>query len=179
MLTTQKKRKENLEEYLIYMFQVEDILRAFNLNLKEIENRIIKPLNLSEPSQKEILNWYSNLILMMEKEKIQKNGHFQFIKNLIADMYDFHLRLLESEADEDYILTFKSTAGLIKEFKRKTIGELNDVEICLNAMYGFLILKISNKSVSEETLLAMNSFNIWLNKLSVLFLRFESGNFEL
>ena len=116
---------------------------------------------------------------MMEKEKIQKNGHFQFIKNLIADMYDFHLRLLESEADEDYILTFKSTAGLIKEFKRKTIGELNDVEICLNAMYGFLILKISNKSVSEETLLAMNSFNIWLNKLSVLFLRFESGNFEL
>jgi hypothetical protein len=179
MITAQKKRKENMAEYLLYMFQIEDIIRAFNLNLQKIENQVIKPLNLPESSQIEMVDWYSNLILMMEKEKNQTTGHFRFINNLISDLHDFHLRLLEYEADEDYTRTYKSTAGLINEFRRKTVGELNDIEICLNALYGYFILKISNKSISEETQLAINSFSIWLNKLSTLFLRFESGNFEL
>lgn len=178
MLTYQAKRKENIIEYILQIFQIEDILRAFNLNLQQIENTIIKPLNLPETAHKEMLNWYSNLIILVEKDKIQKTGHFQFIKNLISDLHDFHLRLLTFETDQEYLNTYKSVAGLINEFKRKTTGEMNQIEVCLTALYGVYLLKLSNKPITNETLFATNQFEKWLTKLSNLFLRFEAGDFE-
>lgn len=179
MLTAREKRKENPAEYLIYMFQVEDMLRAFNGDLQQIEDHLVTPRNLPAPIHKEMVGWYANLVLMMEKEKIREKGHFQFIRNLISDMYDFHLRVMEVEADEEYIRTYRSTAGLIAEVRRKSDNGMNDVETCLTALYGFMMLKISGKKVSEETSEAMQRFSHWLGLLSSLFRRFEKGDFEL
>lgn len=37
MLIAQKLRKENIAEYLLYMWQVEDIIRANKLEIESIE----------------------------------------------------------------------------------------------------------------------------------------------
>ena len=41
MLVASQKRKENIAEYLLYMWQVEDIVRAFNLDIERIRQNII------------------------------------------------------------------------------------------------------------------------------------------
>jgi hypothetical protein len=179
MLTAREKRNNNPAEYLIYMFQVEDMLRAFNGDLQQIEDHLVTPRNLPASVHKEMVDWYANLVLMMEKEKIREKGHLQFILNLINDLYDFHLRVMEYEADEEYIRTYRATAGLIAEVKRKSDNGMNEVETVLTALYGYMMLKISGKKVTTETSEAMHQFSRWLGMLSSLFRRFEKGDFEL
>ena len=41
MIIAQKKRKENIVEYMLYMWQVENLIRANNLDMDKIEQTII------------------------------------------------------------------------------------------------------------------------------------------
>ena len=47
MIIARKKRKENIAEYILYMWQIEDIIRANNLNITKIENNIIQKWEFS------------------------------------------------------------------------------------------------------------------------------------
>ncbi|MDD7726011.1 MAG: DUF4924 family protein, partial [Bacteroidales bacterium] len=41
MLIAQKKRKENIVEYILYMWNVEDLIRANGLDMSQIDKNII------------------------------------------------------------------------------------------------------------------------------------------
>ncbi|MDY3089932.1 MAG: DUF4924 family protein, partial [Porphyromonas sp.] len=41
MIIAQRKRKENIAEYLLYMWQVEDLLRAVDCRSEEIERLLL------------------------------------------------------------------------------------------------------------------------------------------
>ena len=41
MLISQQKRKENIAEYLLYMWQIEDLIRSFDCNIDAIEQKVI------------------------------------------------------------------------------------------------------------------------------------------
>lgn len=57
MKIAQAKRKENIAEYLLYMWQVEDIIRAFNLDINAIKENIIDHYDVDEQEKKEITDW--------------------------------------------------------------------------------------------------------------------------
>ncbi len=42
MYIASHKRKENIAEYLIYMWQIEDIIRANDLDIDKIKNNVIE-----------------------------------------------------------------------------------------------------------------------------------------
>ena len=65
-----EKRKSNIAEYILYMWQVEDSIRAYNLDIAEIEKNVINPQNLTEEQHKMQVEWYESLIDMMRREKI-------------------------------------------------------------------------------------------------------------
>ena len=50
------------------MWQVEDLLRANKLSIDSIKTNMVAPYNLPEDKEKELLEWYSNLIAMMHTE---------------------------------------------------------------------------------------------------------------
>ena len=41
MLIAQQKRKENIVEYILYMWNVEDLIRANGLDMKKIDDAVI------------------------------------------------------------------------------------------------------------------------------------------
>ena len=41
MIIAQKKKKENIAEYILYMWQVEDLIRAYKFSIDEIEQNVI------------------------------------------------------------------------------------------------------------------------------------------
>ena len=43
MLVAQKKLKENIAEYLLYMFQIEHVIRSFNFDLTAIIDVFVRP----------------------------------------------------------------------------------------------------------------------------------------
>ena len=111
MLVANKKRKENIVEYILYLYQIENLIRAFNMDIELIKIRLIPSYQVDDKTKTEIIDWYSNLVSMMEKEGIQKEGHLQFLKNLIADVNEFHIKLLAAESDNLYPQIFHSVAG--------------------------------------------------------------------
>jgi hypothetical protein len=179
MLVAQQKRKENIAEYILYLYQIEDLIRAFQFNMLSIETNLISQYQTEEKTKKEITEWYKNLVVMMEKERIQGKGHLQFLSNLTNDLNELHLKLMESEIEKVYFSEFQTISGLITELSMKGNTIKNDVQTSLDAIYGFLLLKMQKKEITEETTEAIKRISNWLANLSRLFKDFESGDLEL
>ena len=177
MLIAQQKRKENIAEYILYLYKIEDLIRAYQMDIELIEKQLVSKYQADEKSSKEIREWYQNLLLMMKKEGIQKVGHLQFIINLISDVNEFHLKLMETEEDKIYVQTFKTVGGLVTELKQKNTEARNDVDLGITAIYGYLLLKMQQKTISVETTEAIKRISSWLSALSKLYKDYESGDF--
>ncbi|WP_289686824.1 DUF4924 family protein, partial [Muribaculum intestinale] len=70
MYTASQKRKENIAEYLLYMWQIEDLIRANNLDIDKIRSSIIDLYDLPPEKKKEMEEWYESLIDMMRREGV-------------------------------------------------------------------------------------------------------------
>jgi hypothetical protein len=176
MLLAQQKRKENIAEYILYIYQVEDLIRTFQLNMSVIEKQLISQYQIDEKTRLEIVLWYKNLVIMMEKEGVREKGHLQFLTNQIAELNEFHMKLMETGIDKEYVRVFQSISGLITELDQKSLSVRNDLQISLDAIYGFLLLKMQQKEITAETTEAIKRISSWLSLLSKMFKEFESGD---
>ncbi len=179
MLIAKRKRKENIAEYILYLYQVEDLIRAFRFDMDLIKKKLVSGYQTDAKTSNEIVEWYRNLVLMMEKEQIREKGHLQFLVNLIDELNQFHLKLLEIKVDAMYVNTFMAVSGLTNELRQKNNSAENDIQLALDAVYGYLLLKMQQKTISEETADAVRRLSQWLGFLSKLYKDFESGDLEI
>ena len=62
MFIAQEKRKNNILEYILYMWQVENIIRACKFDIKLIKSTVIAQLGLTENDKELVVEWYLDLI---------------------------------------------------------------------------------------------------------------------
>jgi len=79
MIIAQEKRKTNIAEFILYMWQVEDMIRASKFNFAHIDKTVISKFSLPDETLDEIRTWYTNLITLMIEEHIQEKGHMSFL----------------------------------------------------------------------------------------------------
>jgi hypothetical protein len=180
MLIAQEKRKTNIAEYILYMWQVEDLIRAYRFNIDEIEENLISQYAQSNRVKNDVRDWYANLILMMYQEGIREKGHLSFLKTLMDEITDLHIRLINHQDHRDYNMIYNNASLFLDEFRKKTSDNVSgDVEISLNALYGLLLLRLKKQPVSRETEIAMSSFSKMMAMLSKIFLQVERGEREI
>ena len=75
MLIAREKKKNNIAEYILYMWQLEDMLRALKLDMEQVDRYLVAGFQADERTSKEIHDRYDNLIAIMQKEKVEDNGH--------------------------------------------------------------------------------------------------------
>ena len=90
MIIAQQKRQENIAEYLLYLWQVEDLLRACHLDIDMVEKTIISRYDVDDKTRQEIKEWYESLIKMMELEDVREKGHIRVCHNVIIRLNDLH-----------------------------------------------------------------------------------------
>jgi len=179
MVIAQEKRKTNIAEYILYMWQVEDLLRACAFDTEKIQSQLVSRFNADEETAKEISAWYSNLAAMMEKENVCDKGHVQVLVNLVNDLNEFHLRMLEVEKDQAYVRLYQSNREAISDFIQKSTDKThNEVEVCLNALYGYMVLKLKKAEVSQFTQETIRGFGQMIGHLSARYIQFENDEFE-
>ena len=167
MFIAQQKRKDNIAEYLLYMWQLEDILRAYDLDIERIYAQLIAPTNHSEKEKQQARKWYDNLIAMMKLEAVQQAGHLQINKNLVNDLNDLHLQLLKNPEESAYISTYYKALPFIVELRAKAENkDITEMETCFTALYGYLLLRLQKKEVSGETQAAVAQIGNLLRLLS-------------
>ena len=167
MIIAKRKRKENIAEYLLYMWQVEDLIRANRFDMDSIRRTVIAHYAQPASVKEEIAQWYQELIDMMRSEGVMEKGHIQLNKNVIIALTDLHLRLLRSTKEMVYGATYYKTLPFIVQLRAKSGGEeLPEIETCFNALYGYLLLKMQHKEVSAETTEAIKQITAFLALLS-------------
>ena len=180
MIIAQEKRKTNIAEFILYMWQVEDLIRASGFELDRVDEIVIRKFELPGETLDEIRTWYANLITLMAEEKLVEKGHMTFLNNLIRELNDLHLRLLQSPDEKKYQKIYQSAGLNIKSFMEKSPGVfLSEIEACLTGLYGYLMLRLKQTDISEETKEAMTSFSNLLAALSTRFREIEEGSKEL
>ena len=68
MYTAQKTRKENIAEYILYLWQLEDLLRALHFSPEAIYAKLVKPLGLPEEQKQEVFLWYMDIVNLLREE---------------------------------------------------------------------------------------------------------------
>ena len=180
MLIAQEKQKENIGEYIIYMWQVEDTLRASKFNMNLLEERIISQFSDNERIRQEIRDWYANLIVTMHEEKLQEKGHLSMLNSLVEELNDLHKKLLESKQDAKYLELYTLASPNIIEIEKK-LGRkpVSEVDTCLTALYALLLMRLKKKEITHETLEAMKTFSNLLALLSNWYKKIKTGEAEI
>ncbi|MDR1919147.1 MAG: DUF4924 family protein [Tannerellaceae bacterium] len=152
MIIAEKKKKENIAEYILYMWQVEDIIRANHFDMQAIRRSLIAGYEQPEEVKRKIERWYEALAEKMRLEGVQEKGHLQEITAEVNALTDLHLRLLASPEETLYRATYYQTLPYIVQLRAKSGGkEMPELETCLTALYGYLMLKMQQKEVSPMT----------------------------
>jgi hypothetical protein len=180
MLIAQEKEKTNIAEYILYMWQVEDIIRSNNFDLAQISDLIISKFNASSEVQYEMKFWYQNLIEQMMKEGIADKGHLKSSLAYVEELNNLHNSLLTTIQDKDYQNQYLKSKDNISNFILKSGGEAtNEIHACLLALYGLFILKLKKAEISSSTKDAMKTFSDLLAILVDRYHKVKKGELKL
>ena len=150
MIIASKKRRENIAEYILYMWQIEDLIRANGLDINKIKTNVIDSFQLDEAQKKEMEQWYESLIDMMRREGVAEKGHLQINKNILNQLVRLHQALLNDPEFPEYSAEFYRTLPYIVELRSKAgDAKVGEIETCFNALYGMLMMRLQKKEMSE------------------------------
>ena len=168
MLIAQKLRKENIAEYLLYMWQVEDIIRAYGCNLQQIKKEYISRFDCTDEQKEEMVDWYGNLIRMINQEGCREKGHIQINKIVLQQLSELHAQLLDSPKFPFYSTEYYKVLPFIVELRQKNSnGEVaGEIETCFNALYGTMLLRLQNKEITQNTANAVKEFTTFIGMLN-------------
>ncbi len=172
MIIAEQKKKENIAEYLIYMYQVEDLIRANNLDAQKIDQQIISQFNTDYDTKREMLEWYKGLIDRINSEGKEKSGHMNFLNEITVRMNELHVSILHEPLNNEYKNTWDKARTNVDALRmRAGHTSENDVQLALNGLYGLLILKLKKEEVSKETQEAFSSISEWIAILSAEYMK--------
>ena len=170
MIIALQKKKDNIVEYLLYMWQIEDLIRASHFDLDNIQQTIVSQYEQPDNVKQQILQWYGELIDMMRSEGVMESGHIQLNKNVIIVLTDIHLRLLKNPEETVYQALYYKTLPCIVQLRTKSGGvEMLEMETCFTALYGYLLLRLQKKEIHPETLEAVKQIHTFLYYLAEKF----------
>ena len=179
MQIAQQKLKENIAEYILYMYQVEDVIRAYKFDVDEIMEHYVKPQLPDESFSNQYRSWYNDLVRQMKMQKIEKSGHLLSTQEIMLELSYLHNTLLNMTKDHKYVTVYETANKFIEEFKQKSnLKDRNQLEVAFHAMYMKLLLKLQQKEISAATEEAFDAMRVMLAYLSQAYRRMKAGDMD-
>jgi hypothetical protein len=171
MYIAQELRKKSIAEYLLYMWQIEDLIRAYGCSLSRIRNEYINKFDYSDEQKDEMTDWYGNLVKMMNQEGCREKGHLQINRIIMQDLIELHTQLLQSTKFPFYNSEYYKVLPFIVELRHKGENEINEIETCFNALYGTMMLRLQKKEISPDTNHAITEITTFIGMLSDYYIK--------
>ena len=126
----QAKRKENIAEYILYLWQLEDLLRALQFSPEAIYSQLVAPRDVDEEQKHIYLLWYMDIVNLLRKEDKEESGHLEHTLHLIGDMHNLHLQLMHNPIGEHYRSTFAKLLPQLPQLRTMIKKEdISDTEL--------------------------------------------------
>lgn len=134
LMKTMKNKKENIAEYVLRLWQLEDCLRAFPLLVHATaDNRLSADIR-----------FLTELNDMMHAEGVVQKGHVQLAQNALQELEELHDSILEEDAT--YRAAVMHIAPMLNLLKAKTDNPaMSDIEACLILLYQVMLLRLQKK----------------------------------
>lgn len=179
MFIAKELRKKSIAEYLLYMWQIEDIIRAMGCSLPLIRKAYISKFTDYTDEQKEDeIDWFGNLVRMMNEEGKRDLGHLNINDIVVRDLVDLHQRLLQSNKFPIYNAEYYKVLPFIVELRGKGDKNISEIETCLDALYGIMMLRMQKKEISPETEHAIKEISTFIGMLSDYYLKNETEGLD-
>ena len=167
MFIAQELRKSNIAEYLLYMWQVEDTIRAFGCSLSRIRHEYIDRFDYTDEQKEEETDWFGNLIRMMNSEGCREQGHIQINKVVMQQLQELHAQLLSSSKFPFYNAEYYKVLPYIVELRNHGANkEENEIETCFNSLYGVMLLRLQKKEITTNTQHAVKEISTFIGMLN-------------
>ena len=186
MLVAKELRKKSIAEYLLYMWQIEDIIRAYQCSLTKMRKEYIDKFNYTDAQKDEEEDWFGDLLRMMNQEGCRENGHLQINKVIMQSLNELHAQLLTSSKFPFYSAEYYRVLPFIVELRGKTkqvadrmarkneanLKEIaanlghSEIETCFDVLYGVMMLRLQKKEISRETETAVKEITTLIGMLS-------------
>ena len=130
-MTKMRSKKDNIAEYILYLWQIEDYLRAF-------------PQNADATPELHELNE------MMHREGILEGGHLVLATNALSEVEELHAQILDEDAMyRAAMIRLRPALNLLKaKTDRPT---MSDIEACFVLLYQIMMLRLQKKEITPET----------------------------
>ena len=156
MFIAQKLRSQSVSAYLIYMYQVEDLIRAYGLDADRIAAEYLPRFGYDEGQMKQAKEWYESLVRMMKEEGKVETGHVQVVQNTLELLEDHHKELLADTDEQDYRAAYyKALPHIVALRTQGNNKDKKEMENCIDALYGATLLKMQGKELSAGTQAAL------------------------
>lgn len=179
MLISKELREKNIAEYLLYMWQVEDMLRGAAFDEGRLD-AVVMASDQPDNVKKEWCQWYSDLISMMTAEGVREKGHLQINNNIIILLEDLHARLMASSKCPEYHEAYYHVLPVIVEFRQKDgQASKNELENCFDLLYGVWMLRLRRADISAGTADAAAQVSSFLARLADYYRKDKAGQLVL
>lgn len=126
-------KTDNLAEYILHLWQMEDLVRAFHDDEALLQNRFL-----------------ADLKAMMHAEGVVEQGHTQIAKNALTEAEDMHLQLLDDASYRAAVMQLQPSLVLLKS--KTPNPQISDIEMMFDFLYNIMLLRLQKKDISEDTL---------------------------
>ncbi|MBQ7422940.1 MAG: DUF4924 family protein [Prevotella sp.] len=172
MYIAKELRKKSIAEYLLYMWQMEDIIRAYDCSLTRIRREYIDKFQYSDEQKEEETDWFGNLVRMMNSEGLRTTGHLQINQVVLQELQELHSALLQSSKFPFYNSEYYRVLPFIVELRNRGANkDENEIETCFNALYGTMLLRLQKKEITQETQHAIKEITTLIGMLSDYYLK--------
>lgn len=181
MDTARNKRRENIAEYILYLWQLEDLLRALQFSPEAIYTTLVAPRgDLSEEQKSAFLMWYMDLANLLHEEGKDEKGHLDHTLHLVADLNNLHLQLLKLPAGEHYRRTFERLEAQLPRL-RSIVGNpgMSDTELCFRALYAAMLYRIKGEGDKSAVTDTLEFISPVVAELAELYRKVECGEMDL
>ena len=126
-----KTKKENIAEYILYLWQLEDYLRAF-------------------PEAAEGNDELSDILRMMHADDVMDGGHIQLAQIALKELELLSDDILTQEATyRAAMIRITPALNLLKA--RTDRPSMSNIEACLVLLYQIMMLRLQKRPISAET----------------------------
>ncbi|EON77596.1 hypothetical protein ADIS_1815 [Lunatimonas lonarensis] len=166
-----QKYTERIGEYLLYMYQMEDLIRSYHFNLEDIRQYVVSQYPVSEEEKAKTMEWFGDLCSQMIAENIERTGHLAYVQKHVDQLAELHWQLLKT--DREYFALYQDAkphvVSLVLEAGTADPG--HEIQVCVHALYGLLLSRLYGKEVPESILEGSTHFGKVLQYLDKAYIR--------
>ncbi|MFI3323770.1 MAG: DUF4924 family protein [Rikenellaceae bacterium] len=181
MDTAQSLRKQNIAEYILYLWQLEDMFRALQFSPEAIYSQFVAPRTsqIDERSCSMLLTWYMELVDLLQREGKEEKGHLDHTLHLIADLHNLHLQLMELPVGARYRTLVARLDEVLPDLRGIYGKEISDTEIAFRALYAAMLYRIKGEGSKGAVADTIEYISPVIAELSAMYGKAERGEVDL